>query len=544
MDNTLEAILGAANRTTLQINGTANEIQSEYSAQRKLADIMANTQLDIGVNNSVIEGQKNLAALSTQNAKLKTGSVLGMDMSLQGEVLTGLVSTMNQAYERKMEAARAIEEKRSVGFMDNPLQHILNQFTINDDIDKYQSAASIESATSEHINDLNAKANNISLTQNNFSQALTQASIDAAAKNNLDIATIAANKATIDGIGYNIAGLQHWANASKETLAIAFNVQNARVQQDHLKLAMENAALHREEFNWRKDERATAADGDSFLLSNIQAGLKVIQGAEAKDITNNKGAAKEALMLFKSNTPAGILYQEAFKAGISGTMGGKPSQVMGLLTNGFPVQFTESQQEIKNILGGAQDKVSRAAQAGTIPKGQESAAFDKTVKETVDNMLKDIEPGKNLFNIGAPIDIAMRPGVVETAFAQKVIMPVLAPNDDLSKGFKLDTGNVMFSTALASIKNKVVSIDEAADGIAAYYQKGVAMNLAVRNLPKFGIVPDELMNSYKTSVQINPHALVGGTKIIDMTNRMDVKRAIGTALVAQNFMFPTSLFGQ
>lgn len=267
-------------------------------------------------------------------------------------------------------------------------------------------------------------------------------------------------------------------------------------------------------------------------------------GSKAPDLVNNKAMGKQMLMLLRSNTPAGKEAQEAYLAGQSGTLGGKPSQVMSLLAGNVGLEFTPSQAPIKEIFDKAASKVAESVRTGAVPKGTETAAFDQAVKDMFNAQLKDIEPGKNMFNIGAAIDIVGKIGVMETPFAQKVLMPALAPNDDVTKGAKLDRGSDVFALAIASIKNKVVSIDEAAEGIAAFYQKGVAMNLAVRNLPKFGVVPDELMRSYNTSIELNPYAIIGGTKVTNLANPLDVKRAIGTALANQNPITPLAWFGQ
>lgn len=216
---------------------------------------------------------------------------------------------------------------------------------------------------------------------------------------------------------------------------------------------------------------------------------------------------------------------------------------MSLLSNNVSLQFNPAQAPIKEIFDKAASKISESVRTGAVPKGTETAAFDQTVRDMFNTQLKDIEPGKNMFNIGAAMDIVGKTGVIETPFAQKVLLPALAPNDDPTKGAKLDRGADVFALAIASIKNKTVSIDEAADGIAAFYQKGVAMNLAVRNFPKFGIVPDENMRSYNTSVDLNPYAIIGGTKVINLASQLDVKRAIGTALANQDPLTPLSWFG-
>jgi hypothetical protein len=125
----LNPILAASKSAEASIDSASTQIQQGRSSQQKLMDATASAQLDIGLNNTIIQEQKDSADLATQNARLMIGAITGTDMNQQGEVLTGLVDTLNGAYKQKAQLLQGMQEKQSVGFMDNPLQHILNQFT-------------------------------------------------------------------------------------------------------------------------------------------------------------------------------------------------------------------------------------------------------------------------------------------------------------------------------------------------------------------------------------------------------------------------------
>jgi hypothetical protein len=485
-------------------------------------DATASAQLDIGLNNTIIQEQKDSADLATQNARLMIGAITGTDMNQQGEVLTGLVDTLNGAYKQKAQLLQGMQEKQSVGFMDNPLQHILNQFTINDDIRQYNAADNIERETKAHIDELNEIANTSAKNQANFTQSITQASIDANAKNTLDAAQVAANKSTVDGLGYNIQGLTEAIQATREKMALQFQALGAQNAQEHLRLAMDTYALHKQEFDWNREEKLHAKEGDEFFIDRMQQGLKVMYGANAPDLTASPKVARQYLMLLRLNSPAGKEASEAYMAGQSGVLGGSPSQVIDTLQNNIKLSFTPAQQGIKTLFDITYQEVSDNQ---VIPKDQKVTVLNQTINKKVSAMLKDIEPGSsNLFNIGATSELLSLPAVFDTKLAQEVLVPAVAA------GAKLNSGADVFAAALAGVNSKKLTIDEASQGITALYQKGVLTNLATKDLPKFGIVPTESMKSYNTKIQLTPDVILGGTAIVDLTKPADVSRALNTAL--------------
>ena len=518
----LEAAYGSAFSTSKVVDTNSTAIAAARNTQADTAYDTAGLQIDLGNQDVIVQTTKLQGELATQNARLKAGAIFGADLNQVGEKISENQAIFESAYQRKMAALRDIDKRDSVSFMDNPLGFIINQFAVNDDIRNHNNALEQEQAAAQHIQDINALSNATAVNQKNFEISVTQASIDAGAKKILDTAQINANAATVAGLGYNVEALQTAINASKEQTAIKFQVLGAQNAQQSLALAMDNYALHKQEFDWKKEEKAKAQEGDDYFVDRIQAGLKVMYGDKAPDLGASPKLGRQMLMLLKSGGAAGKEATDAYMAGQSGILGGSPAQVIDLLKSGVALQFTPQQEPIKKIFDVAVQKTSEGVAAGSVTKANYQEVLNGEVKKLTDGYLRNIEPGSgnNPFNIGSVSAILTMPAVASTALAQKVLAPAI------NTGVKFDDPKQVYAAAIEGIGSGKVSVAEAVDGITALYQKGVDTNLASRNLAKFGIVPNENMHSYNTQVVTDPGALFGGTAIVDLTNKNAVTRSV------------------
>lgn len=518
----LNPILQAAQAAQSTISSSSAGIISARNAQADLANSQADAQTAIGLNNAIVLNAQNSAALATQNAKLKAGAIFGADLSQQGEQLTEATQVWNTAYQQQLSAAQAIQEKDSVSFLSDPLQYVINQFTVNDDIRAHNAAMQVKDTAKAHIDEINAMSDATARNQINFSQSITQASIDAAAQTALKTAQIAADKAKSEGLSYNIEGLQTAINASKEDLAIKYNVLNAQTQQQNLQLALDNYSLHKQEFEWKKADRATQEAADEMIVSRMQKGLVSMYGATAPDLQNNPKAAKQYLGLLKSNTPAGKEAVEAFMLGGSGTFG-SPAGVVDLLKSGVNIKFNPSQEAIRSTMETATTELAGKIASGKVAKpsnAQESqAALNAEIRAKLDIMAKNIDPGSssNVFNIGSTAALISLPGVRDTALVKTVLGPAV------TAGAKLSDPTQLVSATVAAVNQGKIKLNDAIEGITTLYQKGVETNLQERDFTKFGISPPR---TYNTSIQTNKTALFGGTEIVNLTDTNSVRRAV------------------
>lgn len=561
----LNPILRAADKLQGQMDTSYTGIIAANTSKQKIAEADASLELDIGVNNATIKSAQSNAALATQNARLKAGAIFGADLNQQGEVLTSATQEWMSAVDQRIAAAKAIQAKQSVNFLDNPLGYILNQFSVNDDIRAHNAAVDTENAAKAKIDGINAMSNATAVNQANFTQSITQASIDAEAKNISNVAQKAANKARIEALGYNSEALTTAINMDKDKLNTLFNVQSSKNAQEQLRIALGTYDLHKaefglrqkefgmrekefgmrqQEFNWKQEERALGAAADDMMVSRMQKGFEVMYGSNAPDLSAGGGKlAKQYLTLLKSNTPAGREAAEAYLAGQSGVIAGTPANMIEILKTpvGAGIAFTPQQVPIKKLFDEAITEVTTMPVQNQPKNKQEAEALvNSVVTNKVNEMLKKIEPGSksNLFNIGAIPAIIQMPGVAEQPLVQKVLAPAI------TAGAKFDDPNQVYAATMAAVKKGTISLEAAVDGYTTLYQKGVETNLATRNLPKFGIVPTENMRTYRTEIDVAAPSTLnpfGSSTVVDNTNKNDVKRAMSKTL-ASEMMLNIKLF--
>jgi len=540
----INPILKAADAFTASSAKTTADIQGYRDSQANLAVSIGENNEEAILNRGIVTRVKDLADLQTQNARIKAGSIFGTDLTLQGEVVSQAVDSINRAYADKKAATDAIEKNNSVSFMDNPLQYIVNQFKHNDLVDRYNIAETRESDATKYLTDITALSSASAKNQENFNASLTAAAIEAKTAEAAELAGAALNKARIDGIAYNVEAIKEAQSISVQDLSVKFQKLGAENAQQQLKLAMDNYALHKQEFDWKKREKADANLTDSYIIDRMNKGFQTLYGANAPDLTNNRLMAKQMLALLKTGGAVGKEAADAFMAGQSGVIAGTPSQLVDLLKSGVRPEFTSDQTSIKSLFEDVIDKINVDKAGRVIDKKVEAESIDVAARAKLDDMLREVKPGdpKNIFNIPTPLKIIQAsPPIAALPLVQKVLLPTMqAANGD---GKVFENASSVYSAAIAAIQSGKITVTEAADGYTALYQRGVELNLKSKNIQKFGLVPTEAMRSYKTSVEVDPTALWGGTKIIDNTSPAEVRRSmlitLGKKAVANTVFDPT-----
>lgn len=505
----------------------------------------------LGTNSQIIDSAKQNADLATQNARIKGANALGTNLKAQGEVITGLSSDVLSLMQQKQVLAKTIADKQSVGLFDDPLQHVINLFTINDDIDKHNAVNEQLVSDQEQITKLNSMTQSIATTQNALNEPITAAAIDASAKNTAATAQINANKSTLEALKYNGAGITAALSAGKEALGAQFNALTAANSQQNIQIALDHLSLERQRFSWQQDEkrisdeaRAKNTSTDDYILSQVNDGLQRM-GQQPIPITSPK--AGNIVSLIKSNSPAAQTYVEAMlisqqseRAGGTTILAPNPARAAELL-NANLIKTTPAQSQVVDILQTAATQVKAAGQAGTINLKDKSAT-DEAMKASSTQILsayaKRINPGdpSNPFQIpalGALINAA--PELQTLPVINKVIAPAIAAGNDMSDPAKV------YATAIAAINAGTITVPEAVEGLAYTYQRGVKVNLEARQFQSLGLnlTPkkpgDASMMTYNAPISVGSTLGFSNKQVVDMTDMVAISRAINKSLANQAF---------
>lgn len=515
----ISALLSSANDAFSAISSGSKAIQGIRTTQQQMAEDTASMQEAAGAAAAAVISADQAGKLQTQAAALKAGAIFGADLNQTGEKISQYARVQQEARDKRMALEQTIAEKQSVGFTDNPLQYIINQFTVNDDINKHNALVDVEDGAGKSIDDITRESSAVALNQRNFETSVTQASAKAKADEAVLKAQVQANETRTASLNYNVDALNSAINASKETLAIRFNINQAQNSQEQLRLAMANYALHKQEFDWRKEEKAKAAESDEFFIDRMQKGFKVMYGDKAPDLSMNPKLGRQMLTLLKSNTPAGKEAIDAYMAGQSGVLGGAPSQVIDRIYSGAQYDVKPGQEPILKLFSSA---VQLTKGQDIKDDAQRQNLLNSAVNIQLEGMAKKIKPGDtdNVFNIGNVRTYLSMPGVSELPLVQKVLSSSQVDMNDPAK---------VYAETLRGVKEGTVSIEQAVDGLAAVYRKGVETNLASKELTRFGISlnsKNENVRNYKTDIQIHPGAFIGKSETVNLTDPNEVKRAL------------------
>jgi len=543
MADTLEQLLGQVNAFKSGSDQATQQVISALGAMQDLSNANAATYTQAATDNATVTTAKQAAEYETQLARVKAANIAGANLNSTTEVLSSLSAAAADAQKRKDEALAAIQEKDSVSFIDNPLQYIINQFTVNQDIAKHNIANQQLESAHNRILEVNAESQTTIATQNAISEPLTAASMEASARLAAAQATIQARDAQIQGLNYGTKGIEFALNAKKDVIALGFQANNALNAERSYKLSLENLELSKKEFAFRQQEwaerqadKALQLQYGQSVIDKINLGRKLLSNGTLAPIDDLTG--KMVLSALKGKGTLSTELQTYLDAGERATITGKASigatpAAAATAMQTVPVQITPVQQPIKNILTQAASDTSNALKSVEVPgqnqnpvfsgldkkdKNSINAAYNGRAQQILDSYSKEIKPGdsENPYQIASINQLAAKsPTIQSLPLYKKVLKPLV------DTGVQLSDPKQIMSIVGNAVAQGTISHKEALD-LTTIYHVGVTANIAMRNFGGFGLVPK---NSYNAKVETDPTAW-RTNEVIDLTKPDDVSMAL------------------
>ena len=526
----LNPILQALGIFKQQAGAAENESQGVYDALSGLANNDVQLLQDIGTNSALIDTTKQLAELEAQQGKIKKANELGIIPGKSVDVLTTLSEVIGQSFQEKTAAAAEIAKKKSVSPFESPVEWLMNQFTVNTDIEKHNAAdRKLDSAVQqyERVNRLTQAA---AVTQSALAASVTQGTIQKSAENINAQAQLLANKSLKDGLIFNAQGIKQILEIKSQQLSALFSMFNAQQSNERMNLEMENAARMREQWEWKKQEKDLLERDDNAIIESINRGGALRMGDQYTPIKPGTAAANNAIALLKSNSPVGKSFQDDYLRGQQGILATSPSQALEAFKT-QPVKIAPAQIPVRRVL----ETALQATQAmpGFDPKNRAAveASINAKTKEIVDQQLSDIRPEdeNNVFNIPALAAVVKQvPELANLPVVQKLLAPRIAAGDNLNRP------DDIFQTVAKGVQEGKITYNEAMDTVYLY-QRGVALNLAARNLENFGITTsaENSKYSYRTRITTHPETPFGSKELVDLTKVDAFSRALNTYMAQQ-----------
>lgn len=534
-----------ANKEIINILGQQADLGTEISATYKQQ----------ATDDVTVATAKNAADFETQLSKVRAANALGTNLKSNTEVVTALAKESADAYATKQAALAEVTRKRSINFLDSPLEFIAAQFSVESDITTHNLANARQQQAENRLQNINSLTQATVQTQMAISEPLTGASVDAANRTAAVAATVASKKATMETLNYSTQAINVALNSSKEVLALEFQAQGAKNAARSLQLSEENAAQSRIEFSYRQKEyQERAADKQAqddlgkSVVDTINLGRKALLGAKGTPIDDFSGKMAINALRTKGvlSDELKVYYEAGERSKLEGRViiGTSPSAAAETLQR-IPVQLNPTQAPIKQLLGQAMQatdqgikevasmgKASNPVFNGVNPKDKVSTskAYNAAAQQLLDGYSRNINPNdsSNPYQIASVNQlVANSPTVRDLPVVRKVLAPVMAT------GMQLTDANQVMKLVSDAVLSKKITQKEALD-VTAIYHVGVKANMAMRNFEGFGLQPS---NRYNTTIEINPDAF-SSTTVVDMTKPEQVSRAfmqINAAKVQKSF---------
>lgn len=502
-----------------------------------------------GANDTIIAAQKNAADLSMQTARIQAANIFGTDISKQTEALSTLNEQANKAYADRDTALQDIQKKQSTTIFENPLEYLLNKFTINQDIARHNAADQRITNAEDRIAKLNSATQSTIVTNNQLGESLTAATQEAATRNVAILAEQEVAKVKIAGIGYNIQGISDVSKWSQKKLDNTFSYANALNAQQGIQNALAQLSLSQEKFEHEKVEfgikQQNIQDQKQFdmdAVTKINKGIEALTGGKGTSLNDVTG--RQALALMKGNSPLADKFFKYYQAGENSMIAGVPiiapsigqaADVLG--DKNINVQLVPAQLAVKTIVDDSVAEFKRRHGEMNLPeskidlkdKNTVAAAITKIGNEITEAKASNIKPldGTNPFNIGSLNGVADNSEVVRNLPVWKTVFEPLT-----SKGLQLTDPKQVVQLTAEAIADKKITYQEALE-ITTIFQQGTALNAAARQFQSMGITP---RYSYRSEA---PSTLTGRdefgivdstTDIIDYTKPDQVSRILGKLL--------------
>jgi hypothetical protein len=470
-------------------------IQSADLSQQASEDIKQAGNLQAQSQLVELQGQ-----LATQQKRVQAANALGTNVGDVTDIITQIGQEMRTTAVALTNAqARVADIESNSDLLSNPIGW-LNDLVNGDGARAERDAQAQKFDTLQKTAaGLNATTQSTAQTQNAITETLTQASIQNTAEATKLLAQAEASKQAIAGKQYGAQAVE----ALRQNGAQEFNRQVQVYSQitDEARY-QEGAALRREQFAALQEQRKKGKLEDQEYTDatarvneyRTKAGLPPVnetfvrrtltQGGELGDDIRRQEASGMRLM-----------------GGEMSVFGNSPAQTISVIQKDTP-KLPDSYKPAVTILQEGATNASAVIQkealnpTSDIKKNTAAQAkiVNESVKATALNYQSNIQTGKGNPYEAPPVSVVLAEpnGLKDTKFGQTVLQTLV------STGQNNPTPDIVIAAGVSAFQAGELSLSEARDGIAAFYQNAVGINNATGGFLQLGVPPQQ---GYRTSVQ-------------------------------------------
>lgn len=525
-----------SNQNSQIVNAQA-QMGAEFAQVGAISDAITKAAQSAGTDEQTINTQQAQGLLAAQDAARKVASSYGGNPDDVSFVMTQLGQQWMDTTQQQIQAEKVVQAKQSVSFLDDPLQWFSNKLTINSDISNYnnlEEQANTEYTALSRINTLNTQtADSMKAIAQTQTAATVAATSDLAAQK----ATIASKQAALQGILYNVKGIQDVTAMGQEQVSNSVAGANLAISAGHLSVAQAQLGIAEKEAGMRAQALQMEIDSkkgdvafnqtlaDQTNAGRASMGLAPLPPVKILSMFKIGGEAGEAL---KQQYTAGALTVATGKTLIASNPG---TAARYLATSASPLTTTNpAVKSVVNVLETAYTQARNPQNApalGINLKDINSVdnGVSTLVGQQVTTMAANIKPNdhSNIYQAPPLASLASMKSMQDNPLYQSVLKPQIAAGMTETDPVKL------LQLTSAAVQAKQINLQDAAAGLAGIFQSAVTMNTATKDYMRFGIAPQ---TSYITTLPNANESLLGSvfgssSARVDMTN----KAAVTTALM-------------
>jgi hypothetical protein len=481
-------------------------IDSNYSSQANIATGMADSYATLGESQATVVAQEGDAALAAQNETQRIAGAWGVKPGSDSDILFKLGQQFQQAEAKRAMHQAQIEEKQSVGLIENPLQYLINQFTVNQDIANYNVADEDAKHAMAAMQQVNTGMQETAKTEAAISSKVSIGANAAKVQIARTQADVAAGEASLKAIQYGTDRLNAEMNMTTAQANMIYSDQAAQREAERLRIAHEELALHKKD---RAEKKQMEDMSFEYYLDRVNKG-RALRGLSPMD---TKGLdVKNLRMLILTKSPIGKEFQVDFENG------DKPAPILAStpfeahqIDVHLGVNWTADQASIKAVFQKAQQNVDAILRSGQYDSLDEKGVVvrkpidraDKTLPQALFNQqvaalvaedqkdaTRSSSDRENMFAVPS-VGMILKTSklVAENPVIKQVITPQVVAGNNLSVSDSIKQIN-------AAVGNGAVKFDDAMVAMSYLVQQGQSMNLASKNLERFGIVAPSAGRTY------------------------------------------------
>lgn len=510
----------------------SQQILGDMSARQQ---IIYQEQIDIGkgmettaekkqADDELVLRTKMAAELRNQANNQAAAAAFGVNMDAPNQVVTVLGQKAMEALGRVGALTDKLSADRSKILTEDPVGYLYASATIPDTANQLNGALTQFQNITQMMNALNNTVQNQVQTNNATKATLSAESAEAVVKSASAEYQLRAAQMKRENLKYGLDSVTAAMTANKAQLDTAMQIYGVRNSEKHLELSYANFNLSRARFALDMEKKLKDQKEEINLVTTLNAGRARLNLPPVDSV--------KALQLMRMPGELGDTFRKQYELGAridvegSARFGSDPAEA-ALLINASNATLPAEQKRVQTFIEGVINKLRMDPANKNLKKEEFQAKVQgeifgrkedkKIVPGRLFSQASNIAPGdeSNIYQAPSFETLIEQQEVKNSAFGKLILQP-LAVN-----GIKSINPDDMVSKAAMSVKNKLVTVEQAAEGVATYYKAAARVNTANRRYEDFALPPQ---NTFNTTVRA-PNAMdFTSTSIVNLTDETAVKR--------------------